>query len=164
MLFLGGDEWPLFLFLWTLIQYMKRWWSNWGSISFSEWVCRFIGNGQYSLWATQDWKFWTRILCYCRCVSYLALCVCATWPHFRRIMLYCISYIQLLNYCFVIKKCNNILSIIFCHNDVFKHINYMYISNVYWTVHHCNSWRMKDQLDVTCYFISLLMCSTCFGH
>ena len=37
-------------------------------------------------------------------------------------------------------------------------------SNVYWTVHHCNSWRMKDQLDVTCYFISLLMCSACFGH
>ena len=23
---------------------------------------------------------------------------------------------------------------------------------------------MEDQLDVTCYFISLLMCSTCFGH
>jgi len=23
---------------------------------------------------------------------------------------------------------------------------------------------MKDQLDVTCYFISLLMFSTCFGH
>jgi len=23
---------------------------------------------------------------------------------------------------------------------------------------------MKDQLDVTCYFISLIMCSTCFGH
>ena len=23
---------------------------------------------------------------------------------------------------------------------------------------------MKDQLDVTCYFISLLMCSTCCGH
>jgi len=37
-------------------------------------------------------------------------------------------------------------------------------TNVYWTVHHCNSWRMKDQLDVTCYFISHLMCSTCFGH
>jgi len=37
-------------------------------------------------------------------------------------------------------------------------------SNVYWTVHHCNSWRMKDQLDVTCYFISRLICSTCFGH
>jgi len=30
-------------------------------------------------------------------------------------------------------------------------------------VHHCDSW-IKDQLDVTCYFISLLMCSTCFGH
>ena len=36
--------------------------------------------------------------------------------------------------------------------------------NDYWTVHHCISWRMKDQLDVTCYFISLVMCSTCFGH
>ena len=23
---------------------------------------------------------------------------------------------------------------------------------------------MEDQPDVTCYFISLLMCSTCFGH
>ena len=32
-----------------------------------------------------------------------------------------------------------------------------YESNVYWTVHRCNSWRMKGQLDVTCYFISLLM-------
>ena len=42
-----------------------------------------------------------------------------------------------------------------------KHIS---SSNVYWTVHHCNSWRMKDQLDVTCYFISLIMRSTCFGH
>ena len=35
---------------------------------------------------------------------------------------------------------------------------------VYWTVHHCDSWRIKDQLDVTCYFILLLMHSTCFGH
>jgi len=34
----------------------------------------------------------------------------------------------------------------------------------YWTVHHCNSWRIKDQLDVTCYLISLLMYSTCFGR
>jgi len=31
-------------------------------------------------------------------------------------------------------------------------------------VHHCDGWRIKDQLDVTCYFISLLMCSTCSGH
>ena len=30
-------------------------------------------------------------------------------------------------------------------------------SNVYWTVHHCNSWRMKYQLDIICYFISLIM-------
>ena len=35
-------------------------------------------------------------------------------------------------------------------------------SNVYWTVHHCNSWGMKNQLDVTCYFISIIMRSTCF--
>jgi len=27
-----------------------------------------------------------------------------------------------------------------------------------------NCWRIKDQLNVTCYFISLLMCSTCFRH
>ena len=46
----------------------------------------------------------------------------------------------------------------------FTNKNKLYPSNVYWTVHHCNSWRMKDQLDVTCYFISLIMCSTCFGH
>ena len=46
------------------------------------------------------------------------------------------------------------------HIPSMKHI----IPNVYWTVHHCNSWRMKDQLDDTCYFISLIMCSTCFGH
>ena len=25
------------------------------------------------------------------------------------------------------------------------------VSNVYWTVHHCNSWGIKNQLDVTCY-------------
>ena len=31
-------------------------------------------------------------------------------------------------------------------------------------MHQCNSWRIKYQLDVTCYFISLLMYSTCFGH
>ena len=37
-------------------------------------------------------------------------------------------------------------------------------SYVYWTVHHCSSRRIKDQLDVTCCFVSLLMCSTCFGH
>jgi len=26
------------------------------------------------------------------------------------------------------------------------------------------SWRIKDQLAVTCDFVSLLMCSTCFGY
>ena len=39
-------------------------------------------------------------------------------------------------------------------------IEFLYIlshgSEVYWTVHHCDSWRIKNQLDVTCYiyFIS----------
>ena len=27
-----------------------------------------------------------------------------------------------------------------------------------------DNWRIKDQLNDSCYFISLLMCSTCFGH
>jgi len=57
-------------------------------------------------------------------------------------------------------------------NSVLKShtLNYGYVledvgvSYVYWTMHHCDSWRIKDQLDVTYYFISLLMCSTCFGH
>jgi len=39
----------------------------------------------------------------------------------------------------------------------------IYTSYVNWTVHHCNNWRIKDQLDVICYFISLLMYSTCLG-
>ena len=30
-------------------------------------------------------------------------------------------------------------------------------SDVYWTVHHCNGWRMKDQLDVTCWFWVVLV-------
>ena len=37
-------------------------------------------------------------------------------------------------------------------------------SYVYWTLHPCDCWRIKDQLDVTCYVISLLMCSTCWAH
>ena len=40
----------------------------------------------------------------------------------------------------------------------------IWFPNVCWTVHHCNSWGMKNQLDVTCYFISLIMRSTCFGY
>ena len=37
-------------------------------------------------------------------------------------------------------------------------------SDVYWIVHHCDSWRIKNQLDTTCYFIFLPIDSTCFGH
>ena len=37
-------------------------------------------------------------------------------------------------------------------------------SDVYWTVHHCDNWRIKNQPDATHYFIVLLIGSTCFGH
>jgi hypothetical protein len=37
-------------------------------------------------------------------------------------------------------------------------------SDVYWTVHHCDNGRIKNQLDATYYFIVLLIGSTCFGH
>jgi len=26
-------------------------------------------------------------------------------------------------------------------------------SYVYWTVHHCDSWRIRNQLDITCYYV-----------
>ena len=35
---------------------------------------------------------------------------------------------------------------------------------VYRTVHHCDNWRIKTQLDATCYFIVRLIGSTCFEH
>ena len=42
------------------------------------------------------------------------------------------------------------------------------IARIHWeTLVHVNlveSWGMKNQLDVTCYFISLIMRSTCVGH
>jgi len=33
-----------------------------------------------------------------------------------------------------------------------------------WTMHHCDNWRIKNQLDATYYFIVRLIGSTCFGH
>ena len=39
-----------------------------------------------------------------------------------------------------------------------------FIAYVYWTVHRCDNWKKRYQVDVTCYFISLLLCSTCFVH
>ena len=41
---------------------------------------------------------------------------------------------------------------------------YITVFYVCWTVHHCDNWRIKNQLDVTYYFIVLLIGSTCFGH
>ena len=40
-----------------------------------------------------------------------------------------------------------------------QHINTQFNTNDF-----NNSWSIKDQLDTTYYFISLLMYSTCFGH
>ena len=39
-----------------------------------------------------------------------------------------------------------------------------YKFDVCWTVHHCDKWRMENQLDATCYFIVLLIGSKYFGH
>ena len=33
--------------------------------------------------------------------------------------------------------------------------NHYFFFNVYWTVHHLDSWIKRDQLDVTCFIISL---------
>jgi len=32
-------------------------------------------------------------------------------------------------------------------------INKHYCPYVYWTVHHCDSWRIRDQLEVTSYYV-----------
>ena len=41
---------------------------------------------------------------------------------------------------------------------------YYYMPDVYWTVHHCDNWRIKNQLNATYYFIVLHTGSTCFGQ
>jgi len=40
---------------------------------------------------------------------------------------------------------------------------YYYMPDVYWTVHRCDNWRIKNQPDAI-YFIVLLIGSKCFGH
>jgi len=42
--------------------------------------------------------------------------------------------------------------------------NIVWKSDIYWTVHQCDNWRIKKQLDATYHFIVLLTGSTCFGH
>jgi len=50
----------------------------------------------------------------------------------------------------------------------FRRLNFSWItfreSDVYWIVHHCDNWRIKNQLDATYYFTVLLIGSICFGH
>ena len=84
-------------------------------------------------------------------------------------MIYISSTLFLLHPPFLLTLCfvYNFLSIYFIFLYDISGENkktYVKVSYVYWTVHHCDSWRIKDQLDVTWYYISLLMCSTCFGH
>jgi len=35
--------------------------------------------------------------------------------------------------------------------------DHKFLSDVYWTVHHCDDWGIKNELDATCYFIALLV-------
>ena len=53
-------------------------------------------------------------------------------------------------------------------NKLYRHLNihsfYSFNEFLECKIKKNNIWRMKDQLDVTWYFISLIMCSTCFRH
>ena len=53
-------------------------------------------------------------------------------------------------------KTNLVLMSGFCFDtwNLKAHIQ-MHISYVYWTMHHHDSWVKRDQLDVTCFIISL---------
>ena len=42
-------------------------------------------------------------------------------------------------------------------------LNYIIVSDVYWTVHRCDNWGVEIQLDATYCFIVLLIGSTCPG-
>ena len=55
--------------------------------------------------------------------------------------------------------------------SIFKSFSYLQVENNYIYILQISDsgrikprWRIKDQLHVTCYFISLLMYLTCFGH
>ena len=45
-----------------------------------------------------------------------------------------------------------------------KHIAYRCKLDVCLSVHRCICVEKKNQLDVTEWFIALIICSTCFGH
>ena len=49
-------------------------------------------------------------------------------------------------------------------NNQMQTVSIHFLHRMVWNKHMVNRWRIEYQLDVTCYFISLLMCSTCFGH
>ena len=100
--------------------------------------------------------------CFCKrellkCMSEEFGCVQSELNQCAQLMCVCLSVGRLLNNNHITRLQNGVFSGL-------KDLKYLWVSSVYWTVHHCNSWRMKDQLDVTCYFISLIMRSTCFGH
>jgi len=42
-----------------------------------------------------------------------------------------------------------------CWDGEKNNLQSVYESNVYWTIYHLDSWIKRDQLDVTCFFISL---------
>ena len=73
----------------------------------------------------RSWQFVTELkwvnILTNKCISETILCI--------------IKYILYINYTYI---------------DIILFYIYIYI-NIYWTVHHCNSWGIRNQLDVTCY-------------
>ena len=69
------------------------------------------------------------------------------------------------NWSFILKK-NMKYSHFYRLNLIKQHLQHVWKLHMWFfcLLNTVSSWRMKDQLDVTCYFISLVMCSTCFGH
>ena len=51
-----------------------------------------------------------------------------------------------------------------CKDVLLQFANECSGSDVYWTVHHCDNWRIINQIDVAYYFFVLLIGSTRFGH
>ena len=100
----------------------------------------------YSVKFPRQWKF----------VSQPSLSFCYT-QHFS-------CYISLLSYCLHELTSRTTRDTSGPHHlpFTFSHItsalwhkiwHILVISYVYWTVHHCDSWRIRDQLDVTSYYV-----------
>jgi len=77
-------------------------------------------------------------VCVCLCVCVVCVCVCV-WGVVCVCVCLCVWNIYGQWYIF--------LKNIFIANKLCT------TRYVYWTVHHSDSWRIRDQLDVTCYYV-----------